>query len=85
MVIEFQCSKIFPCLTELSLLHPLADKPVDEGPLGVHQVKLVVEPGPGLHDGRGVGEAADCTVDFRKIPSRNHRRGLVVDSNLDEK
>jgi hypothetical protein len=22
--------------------------PVDEGPLGVHEVKLVVEPGPGL-------------------------------------
>ena len=31
---------------------------MDEGPLGVHEVKLVVQPGPGLHDGRGVGEAA---------------------------
>ena len=36
--------------------------PVDEGPLGVHEVKLVVEPGPGLHDGRGVGEAAHGPV-----------------------
>ena len=34
------------------------DSPVYEGALGVHEVKLVVQPGPGLHDGRGVGEAA---------------------------
>ena len=31
---------------------------MNKGTLGVHEVKLVIQPGPGLHDGRGVGEAA---------------------------
>jgi len=28
--------------------------PVDEGPFSKHEVKLVVEPRPGLHDGRRI-------------------------------
>jgi len=34
------------------------DPPEDEGPLGVHQVELVVEPGPGLAHGCRVRERA---------------------------
>ena len=33
--------------------------PVDEGPLGVHQIELMVQSGPGLGDGGGVGEHTD--------------------------
>ena len=32
---------------------------MNESPFGVHQVKLVVQPGPGLCDGGGVGEHTD--------------------------
>ena len=34
--------------------------PVDKGTLGVHEVKLVVEPRPSLCDGRGVAQHADA-------------------------
>ena len=37
-------------------LHELVNSPVDEGAFGVHQMGLVVQPGPGLRDGRGVGQ-----------------------------
>ena len=33
--------------------------PVDEGPLCVHEVELVIQPGPSLHDCGRVGQAAD--------------------------
>ena len=46
--------------------------PVDEGPLGVHEVKLVVQPGPGLHDGRGVGEAAHGPLHLGQVPARDN-------------
>merc|ERR1712180_576972 len=48
LVILLEGREVLSGLRELSLLHTLADIPVDEGPLGVHQVELVVEPGPGL-------------------------------------
>ena len=33
--------------------------------LGVHQVELVIQPGPGLSDGGGVREHADSSLDLR--------------------
>ena len=82
LVVKLQSSKILPGLGELSLLHALPDVPVDEGPLGVHQVELVVQPGPGLGDGRGVGQHADGPLDLGKVSSGDHGGRLVVNSNL---
>ena len=56
--------------------------PVDEGPLGVHQVELVVQPGPGLGNGRGVGEHTDRSLDLGQVTTRHRGGGLVVDTNL---
>ena len=56
--------------------------PVDEGPLGVHQVELVVEPGPGLGDGRGIGKHTDSTRHLGQITAGHSRRGLIVDAHL---
>ena len=56
---------------------------MDEGSLGVHQVELVVQPGPGLGDGRGVGEHADGPGHFGEVASRDNSRRLVVDANLE--
>jgi hypothetical protein len=55
---------------------------VNKGPLCEHEVELVVEPGPGLHDGGGVGEAADGAADFGQVTARNHGGRLVVDAHL---
>ena len=55
---------------------------MDKGPLGVHEVKLVIKPGPGLGDGGGVGEHADSAGDLGHIRPWHHSRGLVVDSDL---
>merc|ERR1712173_318498 len=83
LVVLLESSEILPGLGELSLLHALSDVPVDEGPLGVHQVELVVKPGPGLSDGSGVGEHADSSGSFGQIPSRDDGWRLVVDANLE--
>ena len=47
-IVLLQSSEVLPGLGELPLLHTFSHVPVDEGPLGVHQVELVVQPGPGL-------------------------------------
>ena len=56
--------------------------PVNEGSLGVHEVELVVQPGPGLGDGSGVAQHADGTLDLGQVSARNDRGRLVVDTDL---
>merc|ERR550539_295774 len=83
LVVLLESSEVLPGLGELSLLHALPDVPMDEGPLGVHQVELVVQPSPSLSDGGGVGEHADSSWGFGQIPSRDDGWRLVVDANLE--
>merc|ERR1712045_346573 len=83
LIVLLQSSHILPGLGELSLLHALPDVPVDEGPLGVHQVELVVQPGPGLGDSGGVGEHADSSGNLCLVPSWDDSWRLVVDANLE--
>ena len=56
---------------------------MNKSSLGIHEVKLVVQPGPGLHDGGGVGEGADGSMDLSEVTARDHCGGLVVDTNLE--
>ena len=56
---------------------------MDKGPLSIHQVKLVVQPGPGFSNGRGVGEHADSPGNLSKVSTRDNSRGLIVDANLE--
>jgi len=65
------------------VINTVRNLPVDESPLGVHQVELVVQPGPSLRNGSGIGEHADSPRDLGKISSRNSCWGLVVDSNFE--
>merc|ERR1712004_172893 len=83
LVILLESSKILPGLRELTLLHSLTNVPVDEGPLGVHEVELVVEPGPGLSDGSGVREHAHGPLHLGKVASWHNSGGLVVDAHLE--
>ena len=55
---------------------------MNEGSLGVHQVELVVQAGPSLSDGSGVGQHAHGSLDLGKISTGNHSWRLVVDANL---
>merc|ERR1719225_1434757 len=83
LIVLLESGEILPGLGELSLLHALTDVPVDEGSLGVHQVELVVQPGPGLGDGGGVGEHADSSGNLSLVSAWNNSRRLVVDANLE--
>ena len=56
-----------------------------EGALGVHEVELVVQAGPGLGDGSGVAQHAHGPLHLGQVPPRDHRGGLVVDAHLPEK
>merc|ERR1719205_571621 len=83
LIILLKSSKILTGLRELSLFHTLSNIPVNKSSLGVHEVKLVVKPGPGLGNGSGVGQHADSTSNLCKISSRDNSWRLVVDSNLE--
>ena len=55
---------------------------MDEGSLGVHEVKLMVKSGPGLSDGGGVGQHTDSSLYLSQVTSRYSSGRLVVDANL---
>merc|ERR1719446_2057507 len=59
LVVLLERRKVLARLGELALLHALADVPVHERALGVHQVELVVDARVELGDGRGVGHHRD--------------------------
>jgi hypothetical protein len=61
----------------------LKNLPMHEGPLSIHEIKLVVQPSPGLSNSSGVGEHADSSLDLGKITPRYYGRRLVVDPNLE--
>lgn len=82
-VILLEGSQIFTGLGELAFLHTLTDVPVDEGTLGVHQVELVIQTGPGLSDSCGVGQHAHGTLYLGQIATRHNGRWLVVDTDLE--
>merc|ERR1712190_594577 len=83
LVILLESSKILPGLGELTLLHTLSNVPVNEGPLGVHEVELVVKPSPGLSDGGGVRKHTHGPADLSKVSTGNDGWGLVVDTDLE--
>ena len=82
-VILLQGSQILTGLGELSLLHTLSYVPVDEGTLGVHQIKLVVKTSPGLGDGGGVAQHAHGTLYLGQVTAGYNGGWLVVDTDLE--
>ena len=58
---------------------------MDEGTFSVHKIELMIESGPGLSNGGGVGQHADGTLDLGQIASGHDSWGLVVDTDLNLK
>ena len=56
---------------------------MDKGTLGVHQIELVIETGPCLSDGSGVGQHAYGTLNLGKVTSGDNSGWLVVDADLE--
>merc|ERR1711920_939998 len=83
LVVLLEGGEVLAGLGELALLHPLADVPVDKGPLGVHEVELVVDPREDLCDGGGVADHAARAHDLGQVTPRHHGRRLVVDATLE--
>ena len=54
-----------------------------KSPLSIHEIKLVIQPPPGLSNSSGVGEHADSSLDLGKITPRYYGGRLVVDPNLE--
>merc|ERR1719488_139660 len=83
LVVLLESSKVLATLGELTLLHTLADVPVDEGALRVHEVELVVHACEHLSHSGGVGDHAARALDLGEVTTRHHGRWLVVDTALE--
>jgi hypothetical protein len=83
LIVLLQGGQVLACLGELPLLHALADVPVHERALGVHEVELAVDAGEHLDDAGGVGDHAHGTLHLGEVGTRHHCRRLVVDAALE--
>ncbi|KAI1238770.1 hypothetical protein IHE44_0011857 [Lamprotornis superbus] len=82
-MVLFQGSQVLSGLCKLSLLHAFTHIPVHKSSFGIHQVELVVQPGPSLGDGRGVAQHADCPLHLGQVSTRNHLDKLDASLGLD--
>merc|ERR1712173_162008 len=83
LVILLKSSKILPGLGELTLLHTFSNIPVNEGPLSVHEVKLMVKSGPGLSNSSGIAQHTNSPADLSKISTGDNSGWLVVNAYLE--
>ena len=67
LVVLLERGEVLARLGELAVLHSLADVPVDERALRVHQVELVVQTHLGLRDRRRVAQHADRALHLREV------------------
>merc|ERR1740131_482981 len=67
LVVFLESGHVLPGLRELTLLHPLSYIPMHKGTLGVHQIKLVIEPCPSFGDSSGIAEHADGPLHLSEV------------------
>lgn len=56
--------------------------PVNEGSLGIHEIKLMVKTCPSLGDRGGVGKHTHCPGNLSQVASGYYSGRLVVDAHL---
>merc|ERR1719192_1613452 len=82
-VILLQSSQIFTSFRELSFFHTFSYIPMDKSTFGVHQIKLVIQTGPGFSNGSCIGQHTNSTGYFGQVTSGYNGGGLVVDTNFE--
>lgn len=82
-VVLLEGGQVLTGFGEFTFLHTFSDVPVDESPLGVHQIELVIETSPSFGDGGGVGQHAHGTLDLGEVTAWHHSWWLVVDTDLE--
>merc|ERR1719150_2320376 len=82
-IIFLKSSQIFSSFGELSFFHTFSNIPVDEGTLGVHQIKFMIQSGPSFSNGSSVAQHANSTWDLGQITTRNNSWWLIVDTDLE--
>ncbi|EPY32002.1 hypothetical protein STCU_00936 [Strigomonas culicis] len=83
LVVLLERGEVLAGLGELALLHTLADVPVHEGALAVHEVELVVDAGEHLGDRGRVGNHAHGALHLGEVAAGHDGGGLVVDAALE--
>ncbi|RUS21936.1 hypothetical protein BC937DRAFT_90998 [Endogone sp. FLAS-F59071] len=56
---------------------------MNEGALGVHQIKFVIETGPGFGDGGGIGQHADGAGYLGNVTAGNSGGWLIINADLE--
>ena len=75
ILIFFERGLVFYGLRNLSLFHAFSHVLLGKVFLGVHDVELVVQPGPGLGDGEELGEIHKGAVGHDIVVWLHHGRG----------
>ncbi|CAG0921309.1 unnamed protein product, partial [Notodromas monacha] len=81
-IVLLQGGQILASLRKLAFFHAFTHVPVNKGTFGVHQVKLVIESGPGLGNGSSVGQHAHGSLHFGQIAAGHDCGRLVVDADF---
>ena len=82
-VVLLKCGHILTGLGEFTFLHTLRNIPVDESPLGEHQVEVLVGTRPNFGDSSRVGDHEAGTLNLGKITTWDNSGRLVVDTDLE--
>ncbi|OQR92756.1 hypothetical protein ACHHYP_03229 [Achlya hypogyna] len=71
-VVLLEGSKVLAGLRELAFFHALADVPVHEGTLGVHQVELVIDAREDFSDSARVGDHGNSALHAGEVTARDN-------------
>ncbi len=83
LIVLLECSQILSSLGKLALLHSFTNIPMHKGPLRIHQIKLMIQPGPSLRNSCRIAQHAHSSLHLGTVAAGHHRRRLVIDANLE--
>merc|ERR1719219_3011878 len=85
LVVLLECSQVLASLAKLAFFHSLADIPMDESTLAVHEIELVVDAREHFGNGGRIANHAHCAHDLCQIASRHNRRRLVINATFESR
>merc|ERR1719163_1774342 len=82
LVVFLKRREILTSFRKLSLFHALADVPMHERALGIHQVELMIDARENFSDSRGIADHANSAHDLGKVAAWHNGGWLVIDAAL---